>query len=189
MPAGNKLLYRVTWNHSYFTPSHRCYSCSCVIQPDSAFRPLDPRERGLIEKLLEAEFLGRDELRSQLGSVTAQQLHDDGTLKLRCASGLPAPIRRTLAIEGECKDADGGTIGVLLHVDKNGFMWLLEILKYGMEPIINLNSEIERYWTSLNPDFEAALGEVRIRLRRLFPTSAKLGFASSRCCPAGGSWS
>src|SRR2546425_11159021 len=98
---------------------------------DSEFRQLDARERGLLEKLLEADFPGRDELRTQLDSLTAKQIDQDGTLSLRCGSGRPSPRKYKLAFEGICKDADGGTIAILLHADKDGFMSMLEILKYG----------------------------------------------------------
>ena len=103
---------------------------------DSGFRQLDTRERGLLEKLLEAEFPGRDELRSQLGSVTAKQVLENGTLSLRCDSGLPSPSEYGRVIEGWCKDADGETIAVLLFT-KDGFMNMLEIVKDGDSPIIN----------------------------------------------------
>ena len=101
------------------------------------FRPLSAREMGLLEKLLEPEFEGRDELRSQLAGITAQELHDDGTLKLRCTSGSPNPTNRLFITEGMCSDADGNDISVLLHADRAGFMCMLEILKYDPSPIIN----------------------------------------------------
>jgi len=104
---------------------------------DSGFRQLDARERGLLEKLLEAEFLGRDELRTQLGSLTAKQIEEDGTLSLRCDSGSPSPGKYALAMEGMCKDADGGDMSVMLHLNDQGFMSMLEIIKYGPSPIIN----------------------------------------------------
>ena len=103
---------------------------------DPEFRPLSTRERGLIDKLLELQFEGRDELLSQLDLVSAKQVEDDGTLFLRCSCGTPALKARGLATEGECKDADGQPIFVLLHVDRDGFMRMLEILKHGTCPII-----------------------------------------------------
>ena len=103
---------------------------------ESGFRQLNNREVGLLEKLLEREFPGRDELRTQLQSVVAKQIQEDGTLSLRCVSGAPSPRRHTLAVEGECKDADGMVVSVMLHVDKDGFMNMLEIYKYDMSPII-----------------------------------------------------
>ena len=78
---------------------------------DSEFRQLNDRERGLIEKLLETEFPGRDELRVQLNSVTGKQIENDGTLHLRSASGPPAPTKYAVAMEGVCTDADGGNDG------------------------------------------------------------------------------
>lgn len=97
---------------------------------EQAFRPLFKHERELIEKLLEAEFEGRDELRAQLQTVTGRRLLDDGTfLELRCDSNVRAPVRNRVPIEGSCQDTDGGTIDVLLHV-VDGFMHQLEILKY-----------------------------------------------------------
>jgi hypothetical protein len=104
---------------------------------DSEFRPLNDRERRLLEKLLEAEFPGRDELRAQMCSVTGKQIETDGTLYLRCASGPPARTRYALVMEGVCTDADGGMIAVMLHVDKDGRMAMLEILKYDGSVIIN----------------------------------------------------
>jgi hypothetical protein len=106
-----------------------------VVQPE--LRPLTDRERGLLEKLLEPAFPGRDQLRLQLTSVVAEQVLDDGTLKLHCDPSAPASAARGLATEGRCKDADGEDIDVMLHVSKSGFMWLLEILKCAPSPIIN----------------------------------------------------
>jgi uncharacterized protein DUF6984 len=104
---------------------------------DSGFRQLDDRERGLLEKLLEAEFPGRDELLAQLGSVTAKQVEQDGTLSLRCDSGPPSPSKHLPVAEAWGKDADGGDMSVMLHIDGHGFMSMLEIVKYGDSPIIN----------------------------------------------------
>jgi hypothetical protein len=103
---------------------------------DSGFRELAPRERGLLEKLLEAEFPGRDELRVQLDSLTRKQAGEDGTLILRCGSGPPAATQFRLAAEAMGKDEDGGEISVLLHVNKDGFMSMLEIIKYDGSPIL-----------------------------------------------------
>jgi hypothetical protein len=97
---------------------------------DRTFRPLETHERELLERLLDPEFAGRDELRRQLDVVTACQILDDGTLALQCGPCLPAPVKRRVPTEGECRDADGGVIQVLLHV-VNGVMHELEIFKLG----------------------------------------------------------
>jgi hypothetical protein len=102
---------------------------------DSGFRELDPRERSLLEKLLEPEFPGRNELRAQLGSLTAKPAGADGTLILR-GSGPSATTQWRLVSEAMCRDADGGPISVLLHVDKQGLLHMLEIIKHDGSPIV-----------------------------------------------------
>ena len=102
----------------------------CEHSMEQAFRPLYEHERDLIEKLLEPEFAGRDELRAQLRTVTARHILDDGTMvELQCDSNVRAPVRNRVPTEGTCKDTDGETIVVFLHV-VNGLMHELEILKY-----------------------------------------------------------
>jgi hypothetical protein len=91
-------------------------------------RPLKASERELLEKLLDHEFPGRDDLRRQLGSAAAQQVCEDGALALRVASGQPAVVKGRVPTEGSCPDADGVMIHVLLHV-VNGMMDELEIFK------------------------------------------------------------
>lgn len=103
---------------------------------ESGFRELDAREKGLLEKLLEPGFPGRDELRAQLGSLTAKPADADGTLVLRCGLGPPAPIQSRLVSEAMCRDADGGQVSLLLHVDKEGLLHMLEIIKYDGSPIV-----------------------------------------------------
>ncbi len=104
---------------------------------EPGFRQLTDRERELLEKLLEADFAGRDELRVQLGALTAKQIEEDGTLSLRCDSGPPSPGKHAIVAEAVCKDADGGDMSVMLHINNRGFMAMLEIIKYGSTPIIN----------------------------------------------------
>jgi hypothetical protein len=103
---------------------------------DREFRELDACERGLLERLLEVDFQGRDELRAQLNSVVAKQIEQYGTLVLRCEFGPPAPSRYRLVAEGVYKDADGSSVAVMLHVGKDRLMNMLEILKYDGSPII-----------------------------------------------------
>jgi len=103
---------------------------------DSSFRPLKTHERELLEKLLEPKFPGRDELRRQLYSVVAKQMFEDGTLALQCDRSDPAPVKWPVPTEGECPDADGVTIHVLLHV-VDGVMVQLQIFKDGESEIQN----------------------------------------------------
>jgi hypothetical protein len=103
---------------------------------DSTFRPLKSEERALIDRLLEPQFDGRDELRLQLLSVSAKLIREDGTLSLQCGSGKPAPTNFRVAMVALCTDDDGVDICVMLHVNKEGFMHMLEIIKYDGSPII-----------------------------------------------------
>ena len=110
---------------------------------DSDFRQLDAREMGILKKLLDAEFPGHEDLRTQLNSLTGKQIQEDGTLNLMCDSGSPSPQNYGLAVEGVCNDADGGSISILLHVSKDGFMNMLEILRMDGSPILNRPSAQE----------------------------------------------
>jgi hypothetical protein len=95
---------------------------------DLSYRPLKTNERELLEKLLEPDFPGRDELLGQISSVTAKEIDEDGGLALQCAPSRPAPVKCRVPTEGECVDADGVAIHVLLHV-VDGTMSELEIFK------------------------------------------------------------
>jgi hypothetical protein len=95
---------------------------------DSSFRPLTDYELALLNKLLEPDFPGRDELRTQMGSLKARERFEDGTLQLQCGPEPRVPVRARVPSEGECVDVDGVMIHVLLHVE-NGVMNELEVFK------------------------------------------------------------
>jgi hypothetical protein len=102
---------------------------------DSEFRELSTREMGLVEKLVDAAAYERDQLRTQLNHIKGKQIEDDGTLRLQCLGGEPG--KYTPVAEGVCKDADGSDIAVLLHLGKDGFLSMLEIIKYVGSQIIS----------------------------------------------------
>lgn len=56
----------------------------------------------------------------------------------RCGCGALVEYRAntTPVSEGVCKDADGADIAVLLHMGKDGFLSMLEIIKYDGSQII-----------------------------------------------------
>jgi hypothetical protein len=103
---------------------------------DSEFREPTAREKGLLEKLLDAAIHGRDELRTQLEHVKVKEIEQDGTLRLQCNGGIPAPGKYAPVAEGVSKDADGSDIAVILHLGKGGFMSMLEIIRYDGSKII-----------------------------------------------------
>ncbi len=95
---------------------------------DSSFRPLTSHERALLEKLLEPNFPGREELRRQMSSVVVGQVLEDGTLALSCDPEPRAPVKCSIPAEGWCPDTDGVMIHVLLYT-VDGLMRLLEVYK------------------------------------------------------------
>jgi hypothetical protein len=94
------------------------------MRPD---RQLTSSERALIDRLLEPEFPGRDELRLQLNTAHAVDL-DNGGLALTCDAAGRAPVKVRVPTEGEYVDRDGITVHVLLHV-VDGLLRELEIYK------------------------------------------------------------
>ena len=104
------------------------------------FRPLDERERKLLERLLDHhEFEGRDQLRRQLDSATARligEYNDNyGSIQLRVASPIRATVRYRVPVEAEYPDIDGIPVWVLLHVDADGFLSELEICRADGRPL------------------------------------------------------
>jgi hypothetical protein len=120
---------------------------------DSEYRKLDQREQDLIRKLLENEFDGRDAFLTQIDSVLGKETIPGEFIHLRCTAGDPGPKGPSLIAEGECHDADGALLGVLLHCDKDGFLGVLETIRYDGNPIqrqpqasdVNIVST-PRYW-------------------------------------------
>jgi hypothetical protein len=108
---------------------------------DTNFRPLEERERKLLEKLLEHHpFEGRDQLREQLDSTTARLIveHNDnyGSIELLVASSVTATVPCSVPVEAEYLDDDGIPVWVLLHI-KRGVMWQLEICRADGLPLIS----------------------------------------------------
>ncbi len=99
---------------------------------ESQWRPLEEHERAILERLLECEFPGRDELRQQAKSVRAKLIDeyddDHNSLALSVHSPILADTEYRVPVEGEYLDADGVPICILLHV-VDGRLNELEIFK------------------------------------------------------------
>ncbi len=83
----------------------------------SEFREPTEFERKLIERLLEADFPGRDELAPLLRDVLVRNIDEDGSLSLGSRMEAKAPVVKRVPVEAEGKDEDGVVIHMLLHVD------------------------------------------------------------------------
>ena len=82
----------------------------------------------ILEKLLECQFRGRDELRQQLAFATVRPIDESGSLALKVTSPILAETEHRVPVEAEYLDADGVPIWILLHV-VNGLLNELEIIK------------------------------------------------------------
>jgi hypothetical protein len=81
------------------------------------FRSIRPRERHLLQKLLEPSFPGRDGLCQQLETANVRRIDQNGSLEFSISSSTRAePVKYAVPTEGEYEDRDGVTVHVLLHV-------------------------------------------------------------------------
>lgn len=109
----------------------------------AAFRPLQDDERRLLETLLNHHpFDGRDQLREQLESTTARLIpdyHDNyGSIELHVSNGPPSSGRYRVPVEGQYLDDDGIPVWLMLHINREGFLCELEIVRADGKPLISI---------------------------------------------------
>src|SRR5438094_5363254 len=102
--------------------------------PEESPRPLTKLERGYVDRLLSAQFPGREEVEEQLRSALARRIDDEGSVEIISASRLHAPVTKRIPVEGEARDVDGVPIHFLLHV-VDSTVRELEIYKADGSPI------------------------------------------------------
>ena len=107
----------------------------------AGFRALQDGERRLLETLLDHhDFGGRDQLRGQLESTTARLIpeYQDsyGSIELLVSSGTPSSGHLRVPVEGQYLDDDGIPVWLLLHINGEGFMCELEIVRADGKPLI-----------------------------------------------------
>jgi hypothetical protein len=107
----------------------------------AASRSLRDDERRLLETLLNHQFNGRDQLLEQLESTTARLIveHQDnyGSIELHVSNGPPSSGRYRVPVEGQYFDDDGIPVWLLLHINREGFMCELEIVRADGKPLIS----------------------------------------------------
>jgi len=113
--------------------------------------------KNLIKHMLDFDFQGRDNLKTQFAHMTV--VHDvdnnqdgSGVRKISVAGGDPAIVDSRQPIELESRDADGITIAALLFVD-DGKLHLIDIYKLDGSPIKKMpepNSFKLTYWEKLD---------------------------------------
>ena len=108
----------------------------------AGFRALQNGERRLLETLLDhRQFDGRDQLREQLESTTARlilEYQDNyGSIELHVSNGPPSSGRKRVPVEGQYLDDDGIPVWLLLHINREGFMCELEIVRADGKPLVS----------------------------------------------------
>jgi hypothetical protein len=102
---------------------------------DHTFRDLTPHEQGIIDRLLEKAFPGRDEICEQMKSCLVRTIDEDKSLEFLVKSDVKAKVKRRIPVEAEFQDTDGVLIHILLHVI-DAKVNELEIYKEDGSPII-----------------------------------------------------
>jgi hypothetical protein len=88
----------------------------------------------MLQRLLETDFPGRDELASLLGQVSVRLIDANGSLEFQSESESKAAVIKRIPVEAEATDEDGITVHVLLHV-VDGQPAELEIFKEDNSPV------------------------------------------------------
>jgi hypothetical protein len=102
---------------------------------EHTFRDFTTHEQGIIDRLLEKAFPGRDEICEQMKKCLVRTIDEDESLEFLVQSNVKANVKRRIPIEAELQDADGVLIHLLLHV-VDGKVNELEIYKEDGSPII-----------------------------------------------------
>jgi len=79
-------------------------------------RALTNSEVRLLNRLLERDFPGRDEIAKQVNSARVEQIDINGSFKFFVSRPMRVVTKFRIPVEGDFEDIDGMTIHVLLHV-------------------------------------------------------------------------
>jgi len=110
------------------------------------FRELSATERGILSRLLERPFPGRDEIREQVNNALVRELFETGdergTIEFRVRTKMMAPVRSRAPVQAIAYDEDGVPISIILHVI-DGTTKELEFNKADGSPIVRTPSAAE----------------------------------------------
>ncbi len=98
------------------------------------WRSLAPNEKSILDRMLQEDFPGRDEIARQLGHALAREIDREGSLEFSVEPDPWIETKYRVPVEAECKDSDGVTIHLLLHV-LDGRLSELEIFKEDSSPV------------------------------------------------------
>ena len=100
-------------------------------------RSLTPREKGVLFRLLEAEFPGRDTLKDQMQHARVEEIDSNGSLRFFECGSTRSSAKYRVPVEGFYEDSDGIQVRILLHVI-NGQINELEIYKDDSSKVLRL---------------------------------------------------
>ncbi len=96
------------------------------------YKDLNKYERGLLSKLLEKPFPGRDEINKQIKYAKVRVIDEYGdnygSLEFELQTDLKSPVEQRVPVGGIAHDIDNVPIEILLHV-VDGKVKELEIVK------------------------------------------------------------
>ena len=95
---------------------------------EHTFRDFTAHEQGIIDRLLEKAFPGRDEICKQMKTCLVRAIDEDKSLEFLVRSNVKAKVKKRIPVEAEVQDTDGILMHILLHV-VDGKVNELEIYK------------------------------------------------------------
>jgi hypothetical protein len=87
-----------------------------MIKAEEQFREPTPPERALLDRLLEADFPGKEGLHSLLRKVLVRAIDEDGSLEIKSLNEGRALVIKEIPVEAEAQSDDGIRMHALLHV-------------------------------------------------------------------------
>src|SRR5258708_1369708 len=107
---------------------------------EQQFRNPTAMETELMQRLLAAEFVGKEEIAKQLENARVRVIDEEGSLEFQPSSVADtARVNKRIPVEAEGVDEDGIHVHFLLHVVK-GFVKELEVYKDDGSPIKGIPS-------------------------------------------------
>jgi hypothetical protein len=104
------------------------------------FREPTSTEAEVMQRLLDADFPGKEEIAEQLAGCRVRIIDDEGSLEFEPSdAGRPAKVEKRIPVEADAVDEDGIHVHFLLHVVK-GFAKELEVYKDDGTPIRRMPS-------------------------------------------------
>lgn len=110
------------------------------MKTEEHFREPTTTEREVMQRLLAADFPGKEDIAKQLAGSRVRIIDDEGSLELEpSAAARPATVEKRIPVEADAVDEDGIHVHFLLHVVK-GFAKELEVYKDDGTPIRRMPS-------------------------------------------------